>query len=159
MTSIVPVRRISIQPPLPPSSRLFNTALFLLCTWVSYPTVHSFHSFSSTSNADPIMSAYPPESVDKLLHHLGIANLANAQIIDLGSGTGKFTELLVARPEKFEVVAIEPHEGMRGALLKKQLGVKVLEGNAIDMPLEDGWGDALVAAQVNSSNRDGFNNV
>ena len=56
-------------------------------------------------------SGYPPESVNKLLSHLGLANQEKARIVELGSGTGKFTELLVARPEKFEVVAVEPHEG------------------------------------------------
>jgi ubiquinone/menaquinone biosynthesis C-methylase UbiE len=83
-----------------------------------------------------------------LLNHLDLLNQNNARVVDLGSGTGKFTELLVARPEKFEVLAIEPHEGMRAALMKKDLGIKVLNGNAEDMPIEEGWGDALIAAQV-----------
>jgi ubiquinone/menaquinone biosynthesis C-methylase UbiE len=74
---------------------------------------------------------YPQEAVEKLLKHLGVAELKNARIIDLASGTGKFTELLVARPEKFEVVAVEPHEGMRSTLEKKGLLI-----------------DALIAAQV-----------
>jgi ubiquinone/menaquinone biosynthesis C-methylase UbiE len=83
-----------------------------------------------------------------LLEHLDIAKQSNARVIDLGSGTGKFTEQLVARPEKFEVVAVEPHEGMREALVKKNLGIEVLDGNAENMPVEEGWGDALVAAQA-----------
>lgn len=82
------------------------------------------------------------------MNELGVENQPNARIVDLGSGTGKFTELLVARPEKFEVVAVEPHEGMRGALLKKNLGIRVVDGNAGDIPLEHEWGDALIAAQV-----------
>ena len=94
------------------------------------------------------ISGYPPEAVDKLLRHLGVANESNAHIVDLGSGTGKFTELLVARPEEFEVVAVEPHEGMRGNLEKKNLGIKVLDGNAANIPVKDEWGDALIAAQV-----------
>ena len=79
--------------------------------------------------------------------HLRIANESNARIIDLGSGTGKSTELLVARPEKYEVVAVEPHEGMRG-MLEKNIGIEVLDGDAGNIPVKDGWGDALVAAQV-----------
>lgn len=94
------------------------------------------------------ISGYPPEAVDKLLRHLGVANQSNVHIVDLGSGTGKFTELLVARPEEFEVVAVEPHEGMRGNLEKKNLGIEVLDGNAANMPVTDEWGDALIAAQV-----------
>ena len=74
----------------------------------------------------------------------------NARIVDLGSGTGKFTVLLAARPEQFEVVAVEPHEGMREELVKKNLrsGIKVLEGDAGNILVEEGWGDALIAAQV-----------
>ena len=61
------------------------------------------------------------------------------------------TELLVARPEKFEVVAVEPHGGMRGTLEKKKLGIEVLDGDAANMPVKDGWGDTLIAAQVSPS--------
>jgi len=91
---------------------------------------------------------YPQEAVEKLLKHLGVAELKNARIIDLASGTGKFTELLVARPEKFEVVAVEPHEGMRSTLEKKGLLIEVLDGNAESIPVKEGWADALIAAQV-----------
>jgi tRNA G46 methylase TrmB len=97
-----------------------------------------------------LYSGYPPEAVDKLLEHVGVKNQKNAHIVEIGSGTGKFTDLLVARPENFDVVAIEPHEGMRGALVKKNLAIKVLDGNAGNMPVQDGWGDALIAAQVSS---------
>jgi SAM-dependent methyltransferase len=94
------------------------------------------------------VSGYPREAVDKLLNLLGVANQSQARIVDLASGTGKFTELLVARPEKFEVVAVEPHEGMRGTLEKKNLGIEILDGNAGNMPVKDDWGDSLIAAQV-----------
>jgi hypothetical protein len=42
-----------------------------------------------------------------------------------------------------------PFPRKREELVKKSLrGVKVLEGDAAHMPIEDGWGDALIAAQV-----------
>jgi hypothetical protein len=46
-------------------------------------------------------------------------------------------------------VAIEPHEGMRAELVKR-LGesVKVLDDDAANMSVEEGWGDALVVAYV-----------
>jgi hypothetical protein len=55
-----------------------------------------------------------------------------------------------ARPEQFEVVVVEPYKGMREELIKKNLrsGVKIIEGDAGNMPIEEGWGDALTAAQV-----------
>jgi ubiquinone/menaquinone biosynthesis C-methylase UbiE len=79
-----------------------------------------------------------------------VSGKKNARIVDLGCGTGKFTVLLAARPEQFEVVAVEPHKGMREELVKKNLRsrIKIMEGDAGNMPIEEGWGDALIAAQV-----------
>jgi hypothetical protein len=108
--------------------------------------------FQNASNYDTHRPSYPAEAVDKLLTHLGVANQKNARIVDLACGTGKFTELLAEREEEFEVVGIEPHAGMREELVKKKLrGVKVLEGDAGHMPIESGWGDTLIAAQVSCS--------
>jgi ubiquinone/menaquinone biosynthesis C-methylase UbiE len=105
--------------------------------------------FQNASNYDAHRPSYPAEAVDKLLTHLGVAKQKNARIIDLASGTGKFTELLAERKEDFEVVGIEPHAGMREELVKKELrGVTVQDGDAEHMAVEDGWGDALIAAQV-----------
>lgn len=106
--------------------------------------------FKNAANYDTYRPSYPPEAVDKLLAHLGVANQEDAQIIELACGTGKFTELLAARPENFEVLAVEPHTEMREELVKKNLGerVKVLDGHAGSMPIEESWGDCLIAAQV-----------
>jgi len=105
--------------------------------------------FQNALNYDAYRPSYPEEAVDKLLTHLGAANQKNAKIVDLACGTGKFTELLAKREEGFEVVGIEPHGGMRGALIRKELsGVRVQEGDAGHMLVEDGWADALIAAQV-----------
>ena len=106
--------------------------------------------FQNGSHYDQHRMTYPQEAVDKLLTHLNVKNHRNAKIIDLACGTGLFTQQLAARPEEFEVLAVEPHEGMRETLVKKNLGsqVKVLDGNAANIPVEDGWADSLVAAQV-----------
>lgn len=109
--------------------------------------------FSDASRYDLYRPSYPDAAVEKLLTYVGVANQDKARIVDLGCGTGKFTECLVARPEQFEVVAVEPHELMRETLIKKDLGpnIKVLDGNAGSIPVKEGWGDALIAAQVSSS--------
>ncbi|RDL34610.1 Uncharacterized protein BP5553_07738 [Venustampulla echinocandica] len=106
--------------------------------------------FQDGSRYDKYRPSYPTEAVDKLLSHLGVANQNNARVIDLGSGTGKFTELIAARPEEFEIVAAEPHEGMREELVKKNLGsrIKVLDGDAGNIPVGAEWADALIAAQA-----------
>ncbi|RFU24487.1 hypothetical protein B7463_g11849, partial [Scytalidium lignicola] len=108
------------------------------------------HGFQNATNYDKNRPSYPPEAVEKLLSSLNVANKKNAKIIDLACGTGKFTVLLEARPEEYEIVAVEPHKAMRETLEAKNLGtkVKVLEGNAASIPLEDGWADACIAAQA-----------
>jgi len=47
-------------------------------------------------------------------------------------------------------VAVEPHARMRGELVRKGLGARVLvvDGDAGNMGIEGGWADACVAAQV-----------
>ena len=106
--------------------------------------------FADASNYDKFRPSYPAAAVEKLLTHLNVAGQKDARIIDLASGTGKFTEALIARPEDFEVTAVEPHHGMRETLVKKSLGprLRVLDGDAGNMPVEAEWGDALIAAQV-----------
>ncbi|KAK2628176.1 hypothetical protein QTJ16_002822 [Diplocarpon rosae] len=105
--------------------------------------------FQNASAYDRNRPSYPPEAVEKLLGHLGVAGQQGARIVDLACGTGKFTELLAARDEGFEVVGVEPHDGMRDVLVKKGLeNVRVVDGDAGNMPVEEGWGDALVAAQA-----------
>lgn len=57
--------------------------------------------------------------------------------------------MLAKRPEEYEIVAVEPHEGMRQELEKKNIrGVKSREGDACNIGLENDWGDSLIAAQV-----------
>lgn len=106
--------------------------------------------FQKAAHYDLNRPSYVKEAVDQLLTHLKVASQTNARIVDLASGTGKFTELIAARPERYDIKAIEPHNDMRVVLAKKDLGarVSVLNGDAGKMPVEEGWADALVAAQV-----------
>jgi ubiquinone/menaquinone biosynthesis C-methylase UbiE len=105
--------------------------------------------FSNASHYDKYRPSYPVEAVETLLKSVGVAGIQNARIVDLACGTGKFTELLAARPENYEIVGVEPHKEMREQLVEKDLPrVRVLAGDACNMPIEDGWGDTLIAAQV-----------
>lgn len=107
--------------------------------------------FDNASAYDVHRPSYPPQIVEALLGHLDVANRPHARIIDLAAGTGKFTELLAARDESFEVVAVEPVGKMRETLAGKNLrGVEIRDGLADSMDLADGWADAVVAAQVSS---------
>lgn len=85
------------------------------------------------------------------MEKLNIAAVPDAKIIELGSGTGKFTELIAAREENYEILAVEPHEGMREELVKK-IGsegskIRAVNGNAENIPVGEEWGDGVIASQ------------
>jgi SAM-dependent methyltransferase len=94
--------------------------------------------------------SYPPEAVSRLLQGLNVEGLSNGHIVDLAAGTGKFTELLAAREEDYEIVAVEPHADMLDVLRRKGLrGVKTVMGSGEEMAeVQGGWADAVVVAQV-----------
>ncbi|KKY29008.1 putative 2-heptaprenyl-naphthoquinone [Phaeomoniella chlamydospora] len=90
--------------------------------------------FANASSYDKHRPTYPPESVSHLLSAVEVSGKQGATIIDLAAGTGKFTELLAQRPENYNIIAVEPHDGMRDQLIAKQLrNVKVVKGMAEDM--------------------------
>ncbi len=110
--------------------------------------------FQDAASYDAHRPSYPLSALSSLLNRLNIAGQSNSRIVEIGAGTGKFTELLAAREEGFEIVAVEPHQEMRESLIRKNLGavgrgrMKVVNGNAAKTGLEEGWGDACVVAQV-----------
>lgn len=106
-------------------------------------------SFSNSTAYDAHRPTYPAESVQHLLEQCRVAGKRGARIVDLAAGTGKFTEALAAREEGFEIIAVEPHADMRKVLKERGLkGVTVLDGTAEDVPVENGWADAVFVAQV-----------
>jgi tRNA1(Val) A37 N6-methylase TrmN6 len=107
------------------------------------------NGFAKGALYDQHRPTYPAEAVSSLLAHLGLADKRGGKIVDLGAGTGKFTEALAAREEGYEVVAVEPLESMRDILAAKGLkGVVTKDGTATDTGLEAGWADAVIIAQV-----------
>jgi len=105
--------------------------------------------FSKSALYDQHRPSYPPDAVETLLDAVRVAGVPGATIVDLAAGTGKFTELLAQRDEEYEIVAVEPHEGMRVELEKKRLrNVTVKEGISTSIPVEDESIDAVIAAQV-----------
>lgn len=111
------------------------------------------NGFSNSTAYDSHRPAYSPTIVQTLLEELRVSGAKNATILDLAAGTGKFTEALAARDEKFRIIAVEPHADMRDVLAKKGLeGVSVVEGMADSMPeIEDESVDAVTVAQVGRS--------
>ncbi|CAD0048916.1 unnamed protein product, partial [Aureobasidium pullulans] len=100
--------------------------------------------FSNAALYDKHRPSFPAHSVSVLLDG------PQATVVDLAAGTGKFTELLAARDEGYEIIAIEPHADMRKVLEDKHLkGVSVRHGLSTDMKsLKDESVDAVIAAQA-----------
>ncbi|MGM9483108.1 class I SAM-dependent methyltransferase [Roseateles sp. NT4] len=69
-----------------------------------------------------------------------------AQVVDLGAGTGKFTQLLARTGAT--VTAVEPVDAMRAKLAESLPGVRTLAGTAEAMPLPDAEADVLICAQA-----------
>lgn len=67
-------------------------------------------------------------------------------VLDLGAGTGKFTELLVARADR--VIAVEPSVAMLDVLRAKLPDVEAIVAGAESIPLPDSALDAVTVAQA-----------
>jgi len=106
--------------------------------------------YRNADNYDRNRPTYPPEAVEELLNQLGVGRVAGARIIEIGAGTGKFTELLSCHRNGYQILAVEPHSDMRNLLIQKNLrGTTVLSCAAEQMDVvETGWADAVIAAQV-----------
>ena len=89
---------------------------------------------------DRYRPAFPPEAADLLIpEQVGT-------VLDLGAGTGKFTELLTERAAR--VIAVEPSGAMLDVLRAKLPEVLSLEGSAERIPIEDQSVEAVAVAQA-----------
>jgi SAM-dependent methyltransferase len=84
--------------------------------------------------------SYPAEVLDEL--PLG----PDADVLDLGAGTGKLTRVLVGRYA--HVTAVEPLDRMRAILERVVPEAEALPGSAERIPLDDASVDAVFAAQA-----------
>lgn len=84
--------------------------------------------------------SYPDDAVRWLVP------VAGCRVLDLAAGTGKLTERLHALG--YDVVAVEPSDGMRGELERAVPAVPALAGSADAIPLPDRSVDAVVVAQA-----------
>jgi len=90
---------------------------------------------------------YPAALVPELLKHCALDT--DATVADFGSGTGIFTQLLLA--SGLEVYGVEPNDNMRHAaekLLARQPGFTSVDGSAEHSGLNDNAVDLITAAQA-----------
>ena len=105
--------------------------------------------FAKANAYDQHRPTYPSKSTQTLLEQTRVAWRKGAKLLDLAAGTGKFTTILAARDEDYEIIAVEPHDGMRDVLDGKKLSrVTVVPGKADSIPLKDESVDAVLVAQV-----------
>lgn len=90
-----------------------------------------------------------------ILKPSGSFSTPEVKILELGSGTGKFTDSFVTNVAKldsalvYEYTASEPSEGFRAKLASKQLkGVVVSDGVGEAIPAADSSLDAVIVAQA-----------
>jgi SAM-dependent methyltransferase len=86
---------------------------------------------------------YPDDAVTYLVRELGIGQ--GRDVLELGAGTGKFTELIVHTGARITV--LEPVAAMRAALERSCPTVTALDGAAEAIPARDASADAVLAAQ------------
>jgi SAM-dependent methyltransferase len=67
-------------------------------------------------------------------------------VLDLGAGTGKFTELLTTRADR--VIAVEPSAAMLNVLRAKLADVESIVAGAESIPLPESSVDAVTVAQA-----------
>jgi ubiquinone/menaquinone biosynthesis C-methylase UbiE len=96
----------------------------------------SFGSIAATY--DRVRPGPAPDAVDWLVP----AGCAVA--VDLAAGTGLFTRALDGRAG--HVVAVEPDWRMRDVLARRTPGARVLAGRAEEIPLPDGYADAVLVS-------------
>ena len=110
-------------------------------------TIHpdAAQGFSAGADAyDRGRPSYPAAAVEHVVAVLGIG--AGRRVLDLGAGTGKFTELLV--PTGASVVAVEPVAEMRAKLAAALPDIEVVDGTGEALPLADASVDAVTVAQA-----------
>ena len=107
-----------------------------------HPVVRGFDRAAATyERARP---DYPAAAVRFLGRELPIRR--GTTVVELGSGTGKFTRALA--PLGAARIAIEPIPGMRRVFGSTVPDVPVLDGTAEQIPLPTGFADSVVCAQA-----------
>ncbi|MGO4385791.1 class I SAM-dependent methyltransferase [Specibacter sp. RAF43] len=89
-----------------------------------------------------VRPGYPPASVDWIV--AGAARVRD--VLDVGAGTGKYTQLLVGRG--WNVTAVDPSRDMLAQLERSLPQVRAVVGSAERLGLPDASVDAAVVAQA-----------
>lgn len=126
----------------------------------------AYSGFHDAGAYDAHRPSYPAAAVSCLLGHLGLLTpppdgSGPTTVVEIGAGTGKFTELLSRHAAQqaaaasgsgppLQIVAVEPHAQMRAQLeAKSLLHVTAVDGHGADLRMiGDGAASAVIAAQA-----------
>ncbi|KAJ8103850.1 S-adenosyl-L-methionine-dependent methyltransferase [Lipomyces tetrasporus] len=144
MASIVPSLRSTL-------ARLAGQSLVLTrmsSTSASSGTEVHPTSLNSFNTNHALYDKYRPThyqpAVDSLVSHLNLPS--KAKVIDLASGTGKFTALL--NKFNFDLSAVEISDGMLETFRSNFPGIPAYKGSSYDIPCPDSSLDAIFIAQA-----------
>jgi SAM-dependent methyltransferase len=87
--------------------------------------------------------SYPPAAIDHIVKEFALGS--GRRVLDLGAGTGIFTDLLVETGAN--VVAVEPVAEMRAKLQAALPAVTTLDGTSEAIPVDDASVHAVTCAQ------------
>jgi ubiquinone/menaquinone biosynthesis C-methylase UbiE len=103
------------------------------------------HAFGRAAEAyERARPTYPADALDWVAETVPLE--PGDAVVDVGAGTGKLTRLLVERG--YDVVAVEPIDGMRAVLAERVPQARVVAGTAEAIPVPDGSARAVTAAQA-----------
>jgi ubiquinone/menaquinone biosynthesis C-methylase UbiE len=103
------------------------------------------HAFGRAAEAyERARPTYPAEALEWVAEAAALN--AGDSVVDVGAGTGKLTRLLVERG--YDVVAVEPIDGMRAVLAERVPQAQVVAGTAEAIPVPDASARAVTAAQA-----------
>jgi len=123
------------------------------------PAQYQVHPLSSTgfgTGTNDLYDRVRPSYPDEALAHIrkAIRTETDLNVLEIGSGTGKFTRALLSHPDWkssiAHIKAIDPSEGMRSVFLRevKDPRVQLSEGTFDRTGVEDGWADLIVIAHA-----------
>jgi len=106
--------------------------------------------FSEASTYEKARPTYPIAAVDHLADSIKklFSNKKpnEIKVIDLAAGTGKFTRLI--NQYGFDLVAVEPVDGMKNEFVKVLPDVKLISGTAQQLPFPNNSLDVVITAQA-----------
>lgn len=91
-----------------------------------------------------VRPGYPEDSLDWLLENANNTQIRDA--LDIGAGTGKYTQLLAQRG--WHITAVDPSADMLAQLTADIPGATTIEGTAEHLDLPEASADLAVAAQA-----------